>query len=128
MKRFSVLFFATLLMALVYQIATGGMGQAPDKMPEDTVGRVIQDIAPLPSKDVSLTGVSQTVNLTGDTKWKCNSSTGGIFRVMTSATKIGIAHKVPTDQWYGETVNHKSVISGAAFLNISGATGTCRRQ
>jgi hypothetical protein len=71
-------------------------------------------------KDVVITGKSQNINITQNTCWQVYTPTAGIFRTMTSATKVGIAHTLPAGAWYGEVVN--GYASKNRFLNISGAS------
>lgn len=123
-----------MLIGMCWSFAVGGNGEAPVKMAEDKAFREIQGIAPDPRKDIVLTGNSQTIEVTNDASWKCYSPTGGIYRTMSSATKVGTAHSLPTSQWHGEVVNRRFDNDGKCFLNISGAVAsgtekaTCRRH
>jgi len=107
------------------QAATPGI-----EMVSDGKGSLVpvQGMAPNPTKDVVLTGKSQTIDISADTAWKAYTAAEAKFRVMTSATKVGIQHTFPAAMWDGDVINHNITPGKKVYLNFSGASGTMRRQ
>ena len=84
----------------------------------------VQGIAPNYRKDVTLTGKSQTIDVTSDSQWIIHTASDAKYRTMSSATKTGIQHTMSNGG--GEVVNHG--VTSKVYLNLSGATGTLRRR
>jgi len=82
----------------------------------------IQGFAPDGAKDTTLTGNSQTVNVSNDVAWSAYCAADGIYRNMSTTTKAGSSKIIPDTTWHTRVVNPKS-----PFLNIS-CVGKLERQ
>ena len=81
-----------------------------------------EEFAPNPRLEATLTGNSQTINMTGGAYWGANPTAACPFRVMSTATKVGIKHTAPANVW---TI--RKIGKGSAFVNFS-CPGTLQRQ
>lgn len=124
-KRFCMVAVAVTL-AVLWVTAWAATPPAGLQLAPDGKGGyvAVQGIAPKYRKDVALTGASQTIDVTNDTAWYVNLTADAKFRTMSSATKSGIQHTLHDGQ--GEVIDHSS--TSKTFLNLSGASGTLRRQ
>jgi len=82
----------------------------------------IQGFAPDGAKDTTLTGNSQTINVSSDVAWSAYCAADGVYKNMSTATKRGINKTIPATTWHTRVVNPKS-----PFLNIS-CSGKLERQ
>lgn len=110
-----------LIIAVILMIAATCYAAKQD-LPVDGKGIRINACAPTIANDTSLTGNSQTINVTDATCWQAYVAANTKFRTMSTATKRGIQHTLPTGSWRPETV------SNYKYVNFStvGGTGTFR--
>lgn len=92
------------------------------ELPRDGKGQKLQTCAPTLKNDAIVTGNNQTFNVTDANCWMVYVGNDTKFRVMTSATKVGVAHTITGGSWFVETP------SDYKYVNISsaGSTGTFR--
>ena len=92
------------------------------EMPKDGAGAKLQACAPTRKNDATITGNSQTLNVTDSNCWMVYVASDTKFRAMSTATKTGIQHTIPGGAWYTEATGDNK------FLNFStnGAAGTFR--
>jgi len=92
------------------------------ELPRDGQGQKIQACAPTIKNDVALTGNSQTINVTDANCWAGFVAADTKFRVMSTTTKVGIQHTIPSGSWHSESV------SNYKYVNFStvGGVGTFR--
>jgi len=106
----------TLLVCALLTVASTAFAVKPE-LPRDGQGMKIQGFAPSGKKSVQLTVNSQTTNYTDDIRWSVYTPTACGFRLMSTATKVGIKHTLPANATTERVVN-----SATPYVNYSGCT------
>lgn len=112
-----------LIVIVLSLIVLSGIAWAtkPD-LQKDGTGQKIQACAPTLKNDIAVTGNSQTFNVTNATCWSAYVSAASKFRVMSTATKVGVQHTFPATTWRSETVSNYKYVN----MSTVGATGSFR--
>lgn len=92
------------------------------ELPRDGGGQKLQACVPTLKNDVTVTGNSQTFNVTDANCWTAYVSSASKFRVMSTATKVGVQHTFPAGIWKNEFVSNYKYVN----MSTVGATGSFR--
>jgi len=105
-----------LVCTLLVAVASPAFAAKPE-LPRDGQGMKIQGFAPSGKKSVQLTVNSQNINHSDDIRWSVYTPTACGFRLMSTATKVGIKHTLPAN-----AVTERAVNSATPYVNYSGCT------
>ena len=105
-----------LIVCALLTVASPAFAAKPE-LPRDGQGMKIQGFAPSGKKSVQLTVNSQNINHSDDIRWSVYTPTACGFRLMSTATKVGIKHTLPAN-----AVTERAVNSATPYVNYSGCT------